>query len=199
MAYAEVADVRAFLKIVDGQDDALLAAALEAAEAGINNYCHDNFSADTTATARYYDVSVDPYIVRVDSIANTTDFALATDDTVTGSYSTAWVAADYQLLPLSRSYRERAFDTIRSTGNKSFPLQSSVRVGLVRVTARWGWPSVPVPVKQACVHLAARIFKRGGSPEGVAGFGEFGVVRIIRDDPEISGPLGSYIRQDGFA
>jgi len=40
-------------------------------------------------------------------------------------------------------------------------------------------------VQEAIVLLASRLFKRRQSPEGVAGFGELGVIRILARDPDI--------------
>lgn len=64
---------------------------------------------------------------------------------------------------------------------------------VVDVTGTWGWPVVPEPVTQACLMLVARLAKRQHSPEGVAGFGEFGVVRVTnRLDPDIAAMLQPY-------
>jgi hypothetical protein len=51
---------------------------------------------------------------------------------------------------------------------------------LVKVTGVWGWPAVPAAISQATILQAARHFKRYDSPLGVAGFGDFGVVRVSR-------------------
>ncbi len=44
---------------------------------------------------------------------------------------------------------------------------------------------VPANVRLATLMLAGREFRRRLSPEGVAGFGDFGAVRISRIDPDI--------------
>ena len=46
--------------------------------------------------------------------------------------------------------------------------------------------------------LASRLFRRRLSPEGVAGFGEFGAVRVIAQDPDIEA-LMTPNRSWGFA
>ena len=51
---------------------------------------------------------------------------------------------------------------------------------LVKVTTVFGWPAVPKAIEQATILQAARHFKRYDSPLGVAGFGDFGVVRVSR-------------------
>ena len=66
------------------------------------------------------------------------------------------------------------------------------RQQLTKITGTWGWPAVPAMVKQACRIQVARIMKRQESPLGVAGFGEFGVVRVSRLDPDIDAMLQPY-------
>jgi hypothetical protein len=58
----------------------------------------------------------------------------------------------------------------------------------VKVTGSWGWSAVPTSIKQATIIQAARIFKRNDSPLGVAGFGDFGVMRV-------SGSIDADVRQ----
>jgi hypothetical protein len=55
----------------------------------------------------------------------------------------------------------------------------------VRVTAKFGWPTVPDDIVQACLIQASRLFKRADSPEGVMGSSEWGVVRLSRRDPDV--------------
>ena len=45
----------------------------------------------------------------------------------------------------------------------------------IQVTGVFGWPAVPLAVKQAALIAAADLFKLKDAPFGVAGFGEFGV------------------------
>ena len=40
-------------------------------------------------------------------------------------------------------------------------------------------------VQEAILLLAARLYKRRQSPEGVAGWGDLGVIRIVARDPDI--------------
>jgi hypothetical protein len=55
----------------------------------------------------------------------------------------------------------------------------------VRITARWGWPAVPDEVIEATLLLAARLYKRKSSPDGTAGVGEWGPVRVSATDPDV--------------
>lgn len=46
-------------------------------------------------------------------------------------------------------------------------------------------PIVRDTLREACLLLTSRLFRRRLSPEGVAGFGDFGAVRVTRLDPDI--------------
>ena len=59
----------------------------------------------------------------------------------------------------------------------------NMRQNTVEITGVWGWPSVPLDVKQACRIIVAEISKMQESPLGVAGFGEFGVMRVSKTMP----------------
>ncbi|MFE1424365.1 phage gp6-like head-tail connector protein [Streptomyces fungicidicus] len=63
----------------------------------------------------------------------------------------------------------------------------------VRVTARFGWPTVPDDIAEAAMIQAARLFKRADSPEGVMGSAEWGVVRLSRRDPDVWALIEPYI------
>jgi hypothetical protein len=67
-----------------------------------------------------------------------------------------------------------------------------------RVTAVWGWPAVPDPIAEACVLLANRRFVRLSSPEGVAGWGTDGAIRVSRFDSDVEDLVAPYVLP-GFA
>jgi hypothetical protein len=61
------------------------------------------------------------------------------------------------------------------------------------LTPRLGsWVPEPWPthIEQATLIQAARLYKRRNSPEGVAGFGEMGVVRVSTLDPDVEALIG---------
>ncbi|MFI2465940.1 phage gp6-like head-tail connector protein [Streptomyces globisporus] len=63
----------------------------------------------------------------------------------------------------------------------------------IRVTARFGWPSVPDDVAEAALIQAARLYRRRNSPEGVTGSAEWGVVRLSRRDPDVWNLIEPYV------
>jgi hypothetical protein len=57
---------------------------------------------------------------------------------------------------------------------------------LVRITATWGFPAIPIAIKQAAIIQSSRLYKRLDSPLGVAGFGDMGAIRVGRYlDPDV--------------
>jgi hypothetical protein len=78
---------------------------------------------------------------------------------------------------------------IRSIGAMSFP--ALYPIASLQVTAHFGWSAVPSDVKQAHLMLCAETFKMREAPLGVAGWSEFGVVRV-RDVPKVAKLLYPY-------
>jgi hypothetical protein len=73
-------------------------------------------------------------------------------------------------------------------------------VASVQVTAKWGWPAVPPAVKQAAFIVAADLFKAKDSAFGVAGFGEFGAVRVgSRMNPQAQALLAPFVENARLA
>lgn len=189
--YATLAEFKAWVGLTDAVDDAVISDALAAASAAIDKFCRTHFWQTTAGTNRVFD-SCDPWRLRINDAAAVT--AVATDKDTDGVYETVWAAGDFQLLPLNPTAGPETlpFTEIRSIGTQTFP-QATRRLGLVQVTGTWGWPTVPEDVYQATLLTTNRLIKRRRSPEGVAGFDEFGVIRIsTRDDPDAVRLLNPY-------
>jgi hypothetical protein len=195
VSYVTVAELRGWLGIGDAADDALLSQAVDTAAAWIDEYCGETFVVPTAATARLF--HADGWnLVRVDTFASTTGLVVATDDNDDGTAETTWtITTDYILEDANgRTVGEAQgpYRSIRAVGARSFPCSSSGRP-LVSVTARWGWPATPAPVKQAAYVLAAEQWKQKDAPFGVAAFGEFGALRV-RANPVVAQLLAPYRR-----
>jgi hypothetical protein len=66
-------------------------------------------------------------------------------------------------------------------------LQQSLDAAVDFVGERCYRTSIPLDrVQQATLLLASRLYKRRLSPEGVAGWNDVGVVRIVATDPDIA-------------
>lgn len=194
--YATLAELKAMLDIpVDYTDkDSLLERAVEGASRRIDGWCHRSFvpagTAAGSATARVFP-AYSSTVVYCDDIANTAGLVVKTDDNADGVYETTWAAADYQLEPVNAiskgepAYRIVAIDTLFPTWAAPAPVQ---------VTANWGWAAVPHDVREACLLLAGRQFKRGDSLLGVAGFGDIGAITVRSVDPDVQALLQPYRR-----
>jgi hypothetical protein len=190
--YVSLADVKSALKLTSTTDDYELETAINGACRWLDGELHRTFFRTTTATARTFKVRECGWI-EVDDFWTTTDLAIATDTDDDGTFATAWAASDYELEPTDGVVDGETgwpYSMIYPTGSYRFPL-GGVRRRRVRVTAKWGWAAVPPGVRQAALIKSIRLFKRTETWSGVAGFGEYGVVRL-RDDPEMMQLVGRY-------
>jgi len=148
------------------------------------------FWRDATPTVRVY-APRDTGTVRTDDIATATGLTVKTDTGGDGTFATTLAAADYQLEPWNADTDGRPWRRISMVSGATLPWHQSRPT--VQVTARFGWPAVPEPVRVAARLKAARLFRRKDSPDGMRGFGEFGVVRISKfEDPDVAMLLDPY-------
>jgi hypothetical protein len=191
--YCDLAEVRDQLSDKDVKvADGMLERAINATSRAVNAYCGRRFWQDATATVRTYRPQ-DPAYVLVHDISTTTGLVVKTDDG-TGSWATTWtLGQDFQLEPLDAQETDEpaAWWRLAAIGTKNFPI-AGVRATL-QVTAKFGWSEVPADVNTAAILRAVALFSRRNSPQGVAGFGDFGVVRIRRDS-DVAALLDPYTR-----
>lgn len=173
--YATLAELKTRLDITDTTDDPRLTASLASASQEINGWCGRQFNDAGAASARLFRPDGCTR-ARVDDFSTTT--GLIVETSTDGTTWATWSASDYELGPLNRAvFGLDGFPYwwITAVAGRRFP--EAARATL-RVTANWGWTAVPAPVKEACLMIAAETFKAGDAPFGVAGFGEFGAVRV---------------------
>lgn len=177
MALCTVDDVKQTLGIEDTVDDLEINVAVEAATAMIEQYCGRQFSQDAVASARVY-VATNSYLVQVDDISTTSGLILETDPGADGTFDQTWTAADYQLEPLNGIINGQTwpYHTIRAIRSLYFP--QDYGQALIRVTARWGWASVPTAVKQAAIIQTITVFKSPDAPFGATPFQDTGILRL---------------------
>ena len=184
--YATLSDVKAALRITDTVDDSLLEISIEAASREIDGWCERVFTS-STATRIYRPTDV--FSVDVDDLQSIT--TLKTDSDGSGTFDVTWSATDYQLNPLNgiAGGITTPYTQVRAIGQYLFPIYEPRNVNSneasVQINGVWGWSSVPTAVKQACIILSMRQFKRYDSPTGVMGFGDLGVMRVGRVDPDV--------------
>lgn len=198
-AYATAAQLRTQLgDEATNLTAALLERAVNAASRAIDNHCGRRFWIDAAVVTRQYRPD-DACSVFVDDIATRTGVIVKTDTAGDGSYATTWDSTDFDLEPRNADVVAAgstgpafSFWQITAIDDKTFPLSS--RRATLQVTAKFGWSAVPVDVEEACLLKAASLFKRKDAPFGVAGFGDFGAVRITRRDPDVIDLLSGFVR-----
>jgi hypothetical protein len=194
--YATLAEVKSALRISDSVDDTLLEMAVESASRLIDGYAGRVFYSIGTAT-RYF-VSLDDYNVEIDDISSSS-ITLQSSNNADGVFNNTWTVDDYQLEPLNgvSDGQTWPYTSIRAIGQYLFP--TSGGEALIKLTGVYGWSSVPVAIKQACIIQASRIFKRLDSPLGVAGFGDLGAIRVSSQlDPDVAQLVSVYRRMRNF-
>ncbi|KPI09930.1 Bacteriophage QLRG family DNA packaging [Actinobacteria bacterium OV450] len=189
--YATLAELKTRLSIEDTNDDTTLTQALAAASRAIEKSCRRQFNKAGSVTARSFS-PVTTYYAAVNDMWTTTGLIVKTDDDDDGTFETTWTSGvDYELRPLD-GVRDGLpgwpYWQIIAVGVKDFPF---LRRAALQVSADWGWAAVPAPVKEACLILAEEIWKTKDAPFGVAGFGEFGSIRV-RANPKVAALLADY-------
>jgi hypothetical protein len=193
--YANLAEVKAALRLNDTIDDSLLEMAIESASRLVDGYSGRYFYNAGTATKNF--AAQDNYIVVTEDLQSVS--SLQDTNEIGGSYTT-WDANEYQLEPLNGKADGIAmpYTQIRAVGGNFFNL--NVGDALVRITGVWGWAAVPIAIKQATIIQASRIFKRLDSPLGVLSSPDLGFIRVgSRLDPDVAQLVDPYRTLRNFA
>jgi hypothetical protein len=149
-----------------------------AAEDAINAICQRTFdvAAVTSITRRYVPNTWDT--VHIHDIVDNTNLVV-TDD------GTAVALADIQLEPVNNLLYDGTVTPFYTLRRIAGSWTCGGREATVSVTStRWGWAAVPDRVKEATLVGAKDLAGLRDTRFGVAGFGEFGVVRM-RENPQV--------------
>jgi len=200
--YCTAAELKAYVRIGDTADDTQVALAIAAASRAVDRFCSRNamrrqFGLVASAEARYYTAHYDDarlrWVVEIDDLMTTTGFAFAVDSNADYTYSGSITA--YDLKPMNAAARAKPWTelVVRPTSTV-FPTDAE---DMVKVTAKWGWTSVPDPVKQATLLQASRLLSRRDSPYGIAGSPETGSeMRLLaKVDPDVEVALVDFKRK----
>ena len=187
--YCTLNELKASLRIPvsDTIDDDLLELAVEAASRDIDQASERIFY--SLSDTRIF-IPRDSSNTAIDDLVSVT--SIKTSTSADGAFDVTWTSSDYQLMPLNgvAGGMTVPYDLIYAVGDYSFP--QSGQEATVEVVGTWGFSSVPTAIKQATVLLSARIFKRNDSPGGVMGFGDLGIIRVGRMDPDIDKLIQPY-------
>lgn len=198
-SYADLESFKTYMgQEARATNDESLQDALDSATRDVNRITSRVFWTSPTATPRVY--TPQSYLrAKVDDFYSTDNFLIETDPSGNGNFTESWASGDYELSPLNNVVDgEEGWPQwkIKAVGNFWFPtcLSPQTRSGLIRVTAKWGWADVPLPVKRATLIIAAEAWKLKDAPLGVTGFAQFGIIRV-RQNPAALSKLVKYVRQ----
>lgn len=192
-AYLELEQMRQFLSMTGTFADPTFRRAVLAASRAIDGLCDRRFYLDTDANqARYYTPTSGGLVV-IDDL--TTMTSLQVDQDGDGTFEETWTAnTEYVLEPLNAAADSRPYtriETHRAAG-KTFPAYPRS----VKVTGKFGWPTVPAEVVQATSILAHLLSRRErDAPFGIwTGGIEGAAMRIARADPNVMMLVQPFVR-----
>jgi Phage gp6-like head-tail connector protein len=207
--YTDLETLKSYLSISNTNSDTMLEMAINAASRGIDKYCQRKFWLDPEPVTKTFIPNNLLTVTLADNdpfggdIGSVEGLVVKTDPSGDGTYDVTWRSTDFQLRPVNAPSawpEARPWTSLRAVGTLTFPWLVNTwltRLDRVQITALWGWPAVPDAVVQACLIKASRLFHRKDSPQGVAGFGDLGVIRISRnDDPDVCGLLDDGYRRE---
>lgn len=155
---------------------------LESASRAVDLYCGfppGRFMLDDTVSARTY-YAWDPWTLTIDPVGTLTGAVVKTG-TGNGTFGTTLtLTTNYVFEPSNALADGEPVTRIRLADGSRWPT-STYGAPNVQVTARWGWPEVPAPVKQATMQAAAEQWFRRNAPAGFVQTVEFGPIRLSRD------------------
>ena len=172
---------------IAGTDDTVKQSALDAAESMVNEFCQRTFvvagassSRSYTPTSEYCDV------LRIHDATTVT--AVVVNGAATTNYQTE------PLNLLSWSGEARPIEQLRTTGGYWYWNRDQLTV---TVTGTFGWAATPKSVDEATKIIAKDILQQRNNNSGVAGFGEYGSIRV-RMNPIAIDLLKPYRRAEAF-
>jgi hypothetical protein len=170
VAYVLLDDFKEYIRDQVSVDDAISQAALSAAEVMVNDFCQRDFTVASSSSARSYTPGAfGSQILRIHDCTAITSVV---------ENGTTLSASAYQSEPLNQvswSGLARPIEQLRRVGSYWFHYDSRLTVV---VTATWGWTATPSPVVESTKIIAKDILQQRNNNSGVAGFGEFGAVRV---------------------
>jgi Phage gp6-like head-tail connector protein len=194
--YATVEEVKSRLGITDTTDDFELTLAVQAASRSIDEICGRYFWRGTD-TRTYIPESM--WRQSTDDLVSVTTLKIDRDGD--GVYEETWTSGtDYALEVAPGRYNVSSkgeqwpytgFRVINS--GKYLPFVWPWRhLDAIQITGVFGWPAVPLAVKQAALIQAADLFKLKDAPFGVAGVSDLGIMRV-GSNQQVYSLLGRYM------
>lgn len=188
--YVSAVELAEYMRISDTADDAELAIAITAASRAIDHHTNRQFGQVAAPEERFYTARYDynrcRWVVEVDDFMTTTGLVILVDGVALTGYTKEPVNAAAKSRPWTRLLVD-SDSAVLPTGEQHE----------VSATVRWGWTTVPPPVRQAALLQGSRFHSRRDSPYGIAGSPDAGSeLRLLsRVDPDVGVSLRSYVRR----
>ncbi len=208
--YTDLTTLKSYLGISVSGGDSLVQMAITSASRAVDAWCQRRFWLDPTAVARTFEpltpagrTSLTELTLPVGAeIGAASGITVAVDPSGRGVFDQVWAGTDFELLPVGAPFavpEAKPWTGFRAVGGHTLPWLVNTwltRYDRVQVTARWGWPEIPAAVVQATLIKAGRLYHRKDSPQGIAGFNDWGPVRLTaREDGDVMSLLASYRAQ----
>lgn len=176
-----------------GYDD-MLESIIETVSRKIDDNCNRRFYADSSNTVRFYTAGHSDFLFTDDIASRSSDSMIIQIDTNgDGVYDNTFADNDYVLEPYNADLDNVPYQKIEisSVGQFLFPVK--VKKG-VKVTAKWGFPITPLPIKQATLLQSERLFKRFATPLGSESMTALGrmILTIPALDPDVEMLISRY-------
>jgi hypothetical protein len=193
--YITLAQLKASAGLDQSYADADLSAAISAASRGIDQAC-SRFFFQTPLQDRLY-TPINAELIMIDDLFEFD--SLTTDQDFDGDFEETWAAKEFSLTPLNADKDGKPFTRIELNNTlvvaKIFPAWENASV---KVSGKFGWPTVPPGVIDATTILATKLAKRKReAPFGIVqSFMDVGAAaRIAKTDPDVSFLISSYVRE----
>lgn len=177
MAIVTLPDFKSYARNELGTaDDVTILAALDAAHEMAYDYLGRSLELAGSASVRQF-VPQSLTVLRIDDCTTVTSVV---------NNTTTLAASDYQTEPVGNRAASGAYRPItmlRLINGGSWYMDAGEAT--VAVTATWGWSAAPAAGIEAVKVLAKDILHQRDNRSGVAGFGEFGAVRV-RQNPYVT-------------
>ncbi|WP_460357188.1 hypothetical protein [Mycobacterium sp. ZZG] len=173
-------------------DTAELTMAVDTASRSVDRACGRKFGLLDEPVARYYTAEYDRarrvWVIPTDDFATTDGLTVEYVGSQYDSLITGYLPA-----PVNAVVDGMVWTSL-VIGSGAAVAPNSTENG-VRITAKWGWPTVPPAVKQATLIQAHRLYSRRVAPFGLAGNPEVGQVRLLdRLDVDLVTSVRPYAR-----
>ena len=207
--YISLDDFKHYLRISeeDVTDDTELLLAITGASRAVDKCCSDipnglgyfrQFGLVDSTEPRYYtprwDAKLIRWVIEIDDLMTTTGLQIFIDTTNDNNHNQQ--ITNYVLRPQAAITENRPWTQIAISHSST--IQPTYFTDSAKVTARWGWTTVPDTIELATQIQAHRFFKRRTAPFGVTGSNTSRSNREIptpaQVDPDVEAMLYPYRR-----